>query len=200
MLAVVGLGNPGGEYEKTRHNVGYRLVDELAGGKGVFERKGTYLFLGTKIIGRRVLLVKPVTYMNLSGDAMSDLLGRSGMKPSEALVVSDDVNLPIGRIRMRARGGDGGQKGLASIIDELGTGDFPRLRLGIGPRPEERDLADFVLEPFGADEEPVVDGMMNEAARAVREWVRSGIRLAMERYNSVTSPDGGKNEDEASHR
>lgn len=200
MLAVVGLGNPGGEYEKTRHNVGYRLVDELAGGKGVFERKGTYLFLGTKIIGRRVLLVKPVTYMNLSGEAMNDLLGHSGMKPSETLVVSDDVNLPIGRIRMRARGGDGGQKGLASIIDELGRDDFPRLRLGIGPRPEGRDLSDFVLDPFGADEEPVVDGMMNEAARAVREWVRSGILRAMERYNRGTSPDGEKNGEEASNR
>lgn len=196
MLAVIGLGNRGGEYEGTRHNVGFRVVETLAGEGVPFEERGTYLLLGKKIRGRRALLVKPTTFVNRSGRAVSDFLGEHGLRPAEILVVSDDVNLPLGRIRIRAKGSDGGQKGLASIIGEVGTDDFARLRLGIGPAPEGMDLADFVLGRFGDDETETADRMIVEAVSCVHEWATAGLESAMRRFNRKTPlPEGGNGEE-----
>lgn len=198
MLAVVGLGNPGGEYEGTRHNVGFRVVDTLAGERGPFEERSRYLCLGSRIAGRRALLVKPTTYMNRSGEAVADLLGDRGLRPADILVVSDDVNLPLGRIRIRRGGSDGGQKGLASVIAEIGTGEFARLRLGVGPIPEgTADLADFVLDRFAANETEGADRMIEEAVSCVRLWAAAGVEGAMGRYNRKSSLDEGGNGEKA---
>ncbi|MFH1277352.1 MAG: aminoacyl-tRNA hydrolase [Candidatus Eisenbacteria bacterium] len=198
MLAVVGLGNPGGEYEGTRHNVGFRVVDMLAGGRGPFEERPRYLCLGSRIAGKRALLVKPTTYMNRSGGAVADLLDDRGLGLADLLVVSDDVNLPLGRIRIRAKGSDGGQKGLASVIGEVGTEDFARIRLGVGPAPAgTADLADFVLRRFAADETPAVERMIDEAVSCVRMWAAVGVEGAMGRCNRKTSLDEGGNGEKA---
>ncbi len=183
MLAVVGLGNPGAEYERTRHNAGFRVVDALAGGKGPFQSGEGFLFLGSKIVGRKVLLVKPVTFMNRSGGVVERVLTEWKIEPSELLVVSDDASLPLGRIRLRPEGGAGGQKGLESIIEQIGTEAFPRLRLGIGSPGEAEDLADYVLRPFEEGEWDVVEEMEKRAALCVRDWVREGILRAMDRHN-----------------
>jgi PTH1 family peptidyl-tRNA hydrolase len=198
LLAVVGLGNPGGEYEESRHNVGFRVVDALAGGKGPFESKERFLFLGSRIAGRKALLVKPVTFMNRSGSAVALLLEEWKIPFSGLLVVSDDASLPLGRIRIRAEGGAGGQKGLESIIDRIGTDAFPRLRLGIGSPEEDEDLADYVLRPFEEEERAEVEQMTRRAVSCVREWAKEGIGRAMERYNRKESPEGGAQGDEAS--
>ncbi len=181
--AVVGLGNPGREYEETRHNIGFQVVDALAGGNPDFEDRGSYIFRGERIAGKRVLLVKPLTFMNRSGLAVARLLGDFSIDIDQILVVSDDVNLPLGRIRLRARGGDGGQKGLRSIIESLGSEDFERLRLGIGTPVHTDSLADFVLAPFCEDERSAVEEMIAQAVDSVRLRLSDGVERAMERFN-----------------
>ncbi|MFH1681709.1 MAG: aminoacyl-tRNA hydrolase, partial [Candidatus Eisenbacteria bacterium] len=183
LLAVVGLGNPGREYAGTRHNVGFRVVDALAGEDRPFEKKGRYLFRGSRIAGRKVVLVKPATFMNRSGAAVAALFRDFDLSLDRVLVVSDDANLPLGRLRVRPGGSDGGQKGLASIIREIGSEEFSRLRLGIGLPPEGTELADFVLEPFLGEEERVVGAMIESAVLCVRTWVTGGSAQAMERFN-----------------
>lgn len=190
MLAVVGLGNPGREYERTRHNVGFRVVDSLAGDKK-FEKRSIYLFVGSRIAGRKVVLAKPTTFMNRSGVAVRGLLADFGLETEAALVVSDDANLPVGRIRVRPGGSDGGQKGLASVIETLGTDRFPRLRLGIGAPAGGGDLSEFVLEPFGDGEKALVERMIEEAVLCVRAWATGGIERAMERFNRKGSASDG---------
>ena len=196
LLAVVGLGNPGTEYENTRHNIGYRVVESVAGGGTLFENRRDYLFVGSKVRGRKVLLVKPTTYMNLSGHAVSRILSEFGIDPPGMLIVSDDANLPLGRIRIRRQGGDGGQKGLASIISEIGTDRFARLRLGIGVPGVDVDLADHVLRPFLDQELEEVDRMLTESVRCVQTWVAKGIRCAMDRLNRADRQDPPRGENE----
>ncbi len=144
--AVIGLGNPGQRYEGTRHNLGFEVVGRLAGEAGFSAGKGNY-FLGRKIIDSlEIVLLKPTTYMNRSGLAVLELVESFGLTPPEMLVVADDFNLPLGRIRLRKGGTDGGHRGLASIIYHLGSDDFPRIRMGIGPAPEGMAAEEFVLE------------------------------------------------------
>ncbi len=183
MLAVIGLGNVGSEYDDTRHNIGFRVVDELAGDDVAFERRVNYLCHGVRITGRKVLLVKPTTYMNLSGDAVKRVAREHKLAPDQTLVLSDDIHLPLGRLRIRKSGSDGGQKGLASIIETTGTNQFPRLRLGVGAPPDNADWADYVLRPFDDDERELVDDMVTRARDCVRTWVHGGIGRAMERHN-----------------
>jgi len=191
LLAVVGLGNPGREYAPTRHNVGFRVVDALAGEGRSFERRGPYFFHGSRIAGRRVVLAKPAIFMNRSGAAVAALLGDFNLAPADVLVVSDDANLPLGRLRVRPRGSDGGQKGLASIIRAIGSEEFSRLRLGIGPPPEGKDLADYVLEPFLEEEKGSVAAMIESAVLCARAWVSGGVVRAMEQFNRKDPlPDG----------
>jgi PTH1 family peptidyl-tRNA hydrolase len=182
---VVGLGNPGRQYEQSRHNVGFRCVDELARRMGLtFARRAFQALVVTvRMDGQRVMLAKPQTYMNLSGDAVGPLIRYYGLSPDYLLSIYDDLDLPLGRIRIRERGSSGGHKGIASIIEAIGTDAFPRLRIGIG-RPAGVEAASYVLGRFTPDEEPTLAEVINRAADAVGVIVREGVTVAMNRYNA----------------
>lgn len=188
LKAVVGLGNPGPAYAGTRHNVGFDVVDRLAAAHGVrLKRSWRWLAVsGTMCIsGREVLLVKPQAYVNRSGQSLARLRRRRGVQPEEMLVVVDDVELPPGRIRLRSQGGAGGHNGLKSIITELGSEGFPRLRIGVGPKPPGDEMVDFVLSRFPPEERPAVDGALSTAMEAVECAVAEGVEAAMNRFNAV---------------
>lgn len=186
MKVVVGLGNPGPDYERTRHNVGFVALGELAvrlgGGKprNRFEARITEAALGTE----KVLLAAPQTYMNESGRAVRQMVDFFNLPLSDLLVVCDDFNLELARLRMRPGGSAGGQKGLASIIRHLGTEEFARLRIGIGRPPERVDAADFVLSKFRRNEIPRMETAVLEAAQGVEFWIQSGLSRAMNRVNA----------------
>lgn len=191
-FVVIGLGNPGAEYEGTRHNVGFRLVDRLAerfGGRWTFPEP-EYALSRARIRGEDVLLVKPQTYMNLSGDALRLLRQAHPVEQRRMLVVCDDIALPAGQIRLRKKGSDGGQKGLRSIIDALGSGAFARLRLGVGAPPDEVGASDYVLEAFGPEEAEVADRMVVQGTRCVETWIEHGPDTAMNRFNRRPEKDG----------
>jgi PTH1 family peptidyl-tRNA hydrolase len=183
---VVGLGNPGSKYEKTRHNIGFEVIDRLAeGGTGVrFTRKFDSLIAETEIDFRRVSLLKPETFMNLSGRAVASALRFYKLELADLLVVCDDLSLPLGKLRIRGGGSDGGQKGLRDITAHLGSEDFARLRIGIGIG--ERgpvDAADFVLSRFRSAERPIIDDALILAEQAVAVWTTQGLAAAMNRFN-----------------
>jgi len=182
---VVGLGNPGRSYQKTRHNLGYRVVDLLAEKhKTKFKGgKGEYLYCRVVVEGRKVYLLKPLTFMNASGQAVFDSLRFFNLTPPELFVICDDVALPFGSLRIRERGSDGGHKGLRSIIYQLGTDEFPRLRLGIGPVAEGIDLEDFVLQRFKKEEEKSVEELIQRGSEAVESSIILGVRESMNRFN-----------------
>jgi PTH1 family peptidyl-tRNA hydrolase len=183
---VAGLGNPGRRYSRTRHNLGFVVLDLLAERlKSSFrKKKGDFRQSTAVISGRNVLLIKPTTFMNLSGVAVSQAAEYHGIHPNEILLVCDDVNLPIGKIRIRDRGSDGGHKGLRSTIEELKTDDFPRLRIGIGePNDPEYPLEAYVLERFTRDERDIVARVMEDAAAAVETIIAVGIEAAQQKYN-----------------
>jgi PTH1 family peptidyl-tRNA hydrolase len=184
---VVGLGNPGSKYEGTRHNIGFQLVDRLAaGGSGVrFSSKFDGLFAEAEIDFRRVLLLKPQTFMNLSGRSVRQALQFYKLGPDDLLVVCDDLTLPLGKLRIRPGGSDGGQKGLRDIALQLGSEQYPRLRIGIGDR-ASADAADFVLSRFRPSELSVIDDALIAATQAVAVWVTQGIEVAMNRFNGST--------------
>jgi peptidyl-tRNA hydrolase, PTH1 family len=186
MKLIVGLGNPGREYEETRHNFGFMLIDRLmarAGGRRFREATGAKVAEIT-LAGERALLVKPQTYMNLSGDAVKPLLARYGEgELANVIVVSDDVALPFGMIRVRGRGSAGGQKGLKSIIERLGSDQFARVRLGVKPDHPVGDLASFVLAPIPRRDRPLLDETLDRAADAVETILREGVERAMTRFN-----------------
>jgi PTH1 family peptidyl-tRNA hydrolase len=187
---VVGLGNPGSRYEGTRHNVGFELVDLLArGGSGArFTRKFDGLLAETEIDFRRVLLLKPETFMNLSGRCVRQAVQFYKLDLADLLVVCDDLNLPIGKLRIRRGGSDGGQKGLRDISAQLGTDQYPRLRIGLGERGTS-DATEFVLTRFRPSERPVVDDAMIAASQAVAVWVTQGLAAAMNRFNGPQDPE-----------
>ncbi len=180
----MGLGNPGSKYDGTRHNVGFEVVDRLArGGPGAsFSRKFDGLLAETEIDFRRVLLLKPETFMNLSGRSVRQVVQFYKIEVPDVLVVCDDLNLPLGRLRIRAGGSDGGQKGLRDIAAQLGTDGFPRLRVGIGEKGPV-DAADFVLTRFRSAERPVIDDALIAATQAVAVWASQGVEAAMNRFN-----------------
>jgi peptidyl-tRNA hydrolase, PTH1 family len=183
---VVGLGNPGSKYEGTRHNIGFEVIDRLAeGGAGVrFSRKFDGLIAETEIDFRRVSLLKPETFMNLSGRAVAQALRFYKLELADLLVVCDDLSLPLGKLRIRGGGSDGGQKGLRDIAAHLGTEDFARLRIGIGERGPV-DASDYVLSRFRSAERPVIDDTLILAAQAVAVWTTQGLALAMNRFNGT---------------
>ena len=190
MRIVVGLGNPGRRYQGTRHNIGFAVADEVAHrGQAEFESgRGETL---TARVGRgpaALLVVKPLTMMNLSGEAVAAVAGFYKVDPSAMLVAADDVNLPLGRLRLRAGGTAGGHNGLKSIIGCLGTEEFPRLRVGVGRGDPRRDLADHVLAVFDSDERDEVDRAIARAADAVETFLAEGIEAAMNRYNRAGEP------------
>ncbi|MCO6454912.1 MAG: aminoacyl-tRNA hydrolase [Pirellulaceae bacterium] len=185
MKLIVGLGNPGRRYAGTRHNVGFDVVEELVRRHGgAARRKFESEVAETDIAGQKVLLLSPQTYMNRSGAAVRPARDFYRIENQDVLIVCDDFNLPLARLRLRARGSSGGQKGLADVIRCLGTDELPRLRLGIGPAPPGWDVADYVLSRFGEDDLPAIQVATARAADAVADWVREGLSYCMNRYNS----------------
>ena len=185
----MGLGNPGREYERTRHNVGWWVVDHLADvwRFDAFRRDGEALVAGGVVDGTRVRLVKPQTYMNLSGTALAPYLRRPFWSARlDLLVIVDEVALPLGRYRLRPQGSAGGHNGLKSVERALGTQEYARLRIGIGPTGEREqvgDLAHYVLSPFGAAEREDILSLMPRFADAAELWLREGIVAAMNIHN-----------------
>jgi len=190
MKVIVGLGNPGGKYEGTRHNIGFDVLYELArrwqasGVTRAHEAEVAEVHFG----GEKVLLVAPQTFMNLSGRSVGSLVKFYKLPLEDLLVISDDLNLPCGQLRLRASGSSGGQKGIRDIIAHLGTEDFSRLRVGIGRPPGRMDVSTFVLKPFLAEQRPLMAEAVQEAADAIELWIREGVVTAMNRVNSKT-PD-----------
>jgi PTH1 family peptidyl-tRNA hydrolase len=186
MKLIVGLGNPGREYEMTRHNLGFMLIDRLftRGGGRRFRSESSAKVAEVTLASQRVLLAKPQTYMNLSGDAVRPLLDRYGEgQPANLLVASDDVALPFGMIRVRARGSAGGQKGLKSIIERVGTQEFARVRLGVKPDHPLDDLSKFVLSPIRNRDREQLDETLERAVDAVTVILAEGVGRAMARFN-----------------
>jgi len=182
---VLGLGNPGPEYAWTRHNLGFMVLDELSSRHKIpVQDRGRLALTGTgTLLAHPVVLAKPRTYMNLSGQAAQSLAARFQVAPSRILALVDDFTIPLGRVRVRREGGTGGHNGLASLLEFLGTRAFPRIRLGIGPLPPGRDPADFVLDEFRAEEEEALRGLVLRGADAVECWMEEGIEAAMNRFN-----------------
>ncbi len=181
---VVGLGNPGVRYEGTRHNIGFDAVAALLGDRSVRARHfDGGLLVQAEVAGREIGLLRPMGYMNRSGGPVRRLLQSEGRSPEETLIVCDDYALPLGTIRTRRRGSDGGHNGLASILSALGTGDFPRMRLGIGNPPAGEDPADYVLSHFAPQEAAPVEDLLERAVRAIETAVGQGIETAMNRFN-----------------
>ncbi|HJX29779.1 MAG TPA: aminoacyl-tRNA hydrolase [Thermoanaerobaculia bacterium] len=183
---VLGLGNPGAEYRDTRHNVGFRVVEELARRWGMPAVQSECNALVGGGADGRPLLAMPQTYMNRSGFAARCLLERHGLDPAEILVIYDEVNLPLGRLRLRRSGSPAGHRGLESILESLRTDQVPRLRLGIAPEsgtPAGEGLPDFVLAPFADGEGETVDEMIRRAADACEVWAAEGVEVAMNRFN-----------------
>src|SRR5690606_30602083 len=182
---IVGLGNPGKQYANTRHNVGWMVLDELARRHNLsFDKteKKALTASGT-INGKRVLLAKPQTYMNLSGEAVRGLVDFYKIDPARLLVISDDLDIPLGTLRLRKSGSAGGQGGLKNIIQHLGTDAFNRVRFGIGRPPGRMQPKDYVLQEFRGDEAIIAAEVVDRAADAVEVWLQEGIEAAMTRFN-----------------
>jgi PTH1 family peptidyl-tRNA hydrolase len=185
---VVGLGNPGTEYADTRHNVGFWVVDDLAGRHEAAPwcRRSVTL-ITSAFFGPRLVLAKPTTFMNRSGRAVAWMLDHLDLEPPQMLVVSDDVDLDLGTLRLRRSGGPGTHNGLRDICDHIGQ-EFPRLRMGVGGLDGWNDLAEYVLSPFGDNEKKVADSMIQRAADAVETTLRDGVTAAMSRHNGPEVP------------
>ena len=182
-LALIGLGNPGPRHAGDRHNAGFRCIDLLASRFDIAlgDRRRAALIGEGRVHGGRVVLVEPRTFMNRSGEAVRYVLDRFRVGPASILVILDDLDLPVGRIRLRPGGGAGGHNGLHSITRSLGTDAYPRLRLGIGRPPGE--AVEHVLTGFTGEEAPAFDRALERAADAAEEWVRHGIEYAMTHFN-----------------
>jgi peptidyl-tRNA hydrolase, PTH1 family len=194
MKLIVGLGNPGREYRDTRHNVGFMVVDEIVRRHGLnwamAPSQVPDAFVVKKFGADPLLLAKPLTYMNRSGDAVAALSRYYDIAPADMLVVVDEVDLPFGRLRARARGSGGTHNGLRSLVERLGSTEFPRLRLGVGRGDERRDLADHVLSKFERDEQEALEGFIARAADAAEMFAVDGIGKVMNVYNpEAMAPD-----------
>ncbi|MGI5922237.1 MAG: aminoacyl-tRNA hydrolase [Syntrophomonadaceae bacterium] len=184
MKLIIGLGNPGRKYQGTRHNIGYRVVEEFARRFPVEKEESRFdAIIGhTRIKGEKILLVKPLTYMNLSGKAVGPLVNWFKLDLKDIIVAYDDMDLPVGTLRIREKGGTGGHKGLASVSAWLSSKDFARIRIGIG-RPDHGDVISWVLGKFDAVDEKVIADTVLKAADALQVWVQDGIAKAMNAYN-----------------
>ena len=182
----MGLGNPGKDYAHTRHNAGYRALDILAKRLDCKVDKGKFqgVYGQTKIGGNKVYLLKPLTYMNLSGQSVLQLSAYFNIPPAHIIVLFDDISLPPGRLRVRADGSAGGHNGIKSIIAQLGSQEFPRVKIGVGAKPTDgRDLADWVLSPFSAEEEKALAYSLEKAADAALAIMEKGVPAAANLYN-----------------
>jgi len=183
--AVVGLGNPGRRYSATRHNVGFMLIQRVAEAWGIRIKKNRFLAKTGegRRVGQRVLLALPQTFMNESGQAVKAVLGGAEVEPGSLIVAYDDADIPLGDIRIRKDGGPGTHKGMASIVAEIGTGDFPRIRIGIGPVPDGADIVRFVLTPFRRAERDALEDSLERAVSALDLIVGGRIDKAMNDFN-----------------
>jgi PTH1 family peptidyl-tRNA hydrolase len=186
VIVIAGLGNPGSKYSETRHNVGFDVIDRLAHENNIKVNRLRFKALtGEGFIGtEKVLLVKPSTYMNNSGESIREIMDFYKLEPEKLLVVVDDIDIEFATIKLKKKGSAGSHNGLKSIIYHLQTDNFPRLKVGIGKKPPYYDLADFVLSRFSTDERKLVDQAIRNASEAVQEFVRSGIDKAMNEFNS----------------
>jgi PTH1 family peptidyl-tRNA hydrolase len=183
---VAGLGNPGPEYADHRHNIGFQVVEALARSHGLtFSRRKEFRahVAEGQIAGRAVFLAKPQTYMNLSGRPVGRLQRTYEIPPEQILIVYDDLDLPLGRLRMRPEGGSGGHRGMRSIIEVLGTQAFPRLRVGVDRPPGRMDPAEYVLRPFAKEQQALLDEVLERAVAAIECWLADGIVAAMDEFN-----------------
>lgn len=186
MYIIVGLGNPGKQYEHTRHNVGFEVIDRLAEKNDILmtERKHR-AFCGKGLIGgQKVMLLKPQTFMNLSGESVKSAVDFYQIGTDELIVVYDDVSLSPGQLRIRRAGSAGGHNGIKNIIAQLGTQEFPRVKVGVGEKPERMDLADYVLSHFSKGEWKMMEEAFKEAADAVEVMIADGVDAAMNRFNA----------------
>lgn len=185
MKIIVGLGNPGKDYEETRHNIGFKVIDVLANSTGIHVNKINHQALCGEFIhaGEKVLLVKPQTFMNLSGQAVGSIVRWYKINPEEILVIYDDLDLPAGKLRIRAKGGPGGHNGMKSLIAHLQTDDFARIRVGVGRPPLEMAVSDYVLSGFLPIEREPINQAVTQAAAAVQTWLDKGLVEAMNRYS-----------------
>ncbi len=186
-VLVAGLGNPGREYSGNRHNAGFMVVDQLRDDLGArLGRMQSKALTGSANYHNvKVVLAKPQTYMNLSGQAVAALLRFYKIPREQLLVIHDDLDLPFGTLRLRPGGGPGGQKGVGSIIQQLGTQDFARLRIGIGRPPGRMNPADYVLHDFARDEQEFLPAVLKQAAEAARAWITEGLDRAMNQFNGA---------------
>lgn len=184
---IVGLGNPGLKYRKTRHNIGFLAADLLAQKMSVRFKKGRGAFYSTEfqVEMNPVILAKPLTFMNNSGQAVSELVSYYNIEPSHLLIILDEIELPVGRLRLRAQGTGGGHNGLNSIIQHLGTKSFARLRIGIGTEYAKKDMTKFVLANFTRNEQKELDTILDHAVDAVLSFIRDGVDRAMNTVNSL---------------
>ena len=196
---IVGLGNPGREYAYNRHNAGFMAVSRFAAKhRAAFTRKqGKALVTTLKFDEKQVILAKPQTYMNLSSEAVQSLLKFYDIALENLLVCFDDLDLPVGAIRLRPEGGPGGQNGMKSIIERLGTQKFPRLRLGIGRPPGRMDSAAYVLQDFKKDEAEIMDVTLDKAAQAIETFIKNGLTTAMNKFNGPADDEDGTTSDES---
>jgi PTH1 family peptidyl-tRNA hydrolase len=187
MKVIVGLGNPGSQYAGTRHNVGFAVVDMLAR-SGRWQQRFQAEVAEGQEGEEKVLYVKPLTYMNRSGQSVRQVLDFYKVPPTDLLVIADDINLPLGQLRARPDGSAGGHNGLKDIAQHLGTTEYPRLRIGVGGPQGSQDLADYVLARFRASEQPAVEDALLRAVQAAAVWVKRGIEACMNQYNSAGNP------------
>ena len=185
MYIIAGLGNPGKEYAGSRHNVGFMTLDELADRYNIDVREKAYKALIGKgmIEGNKVILVKPQTYMNLSGESIRSVMDYYKTEPSEFIVIYDDISLDVGQLRIRKKGSAGGHNGIKNIIAHLGTQEFPRIKVGVGDKPPRMDLADYVLSRFSKEDREKMEQAFKDAAEAVEVMIAEGPDAAMNQFN-----------------
>jgi peptidyl-tRNA hydrolase len=185
MHIIIGLGNPTDKYQATRHNIGWDAITRLSDDYRIsldFNKHKAICGKGF-IEGEKVILAKPLTYMNLSGESVRELVDFYKITPEELIVIYDDISLDVGQLRIRKKGSAGGHNGIKSIISHLGTEEFPRIKVGVGDKPRDWDLADYVLSRFQAEEQPIIREALKDTSDACRMIITSGIDAAMNQYN-----------------
>jgi len=182
---IVGLGNPGLKYDRTRHNIGFEVIDKLASiNKIKLDKEKFRAIIGEGKIGNeKVILVMPLTFMNLSGDSVQGILGFYKLTTEDIIVIYDDISLEVGKIRIREKGSSGGHNGMKDIINKIGSDTFSRIRVGIGERPQNWDLADYVLSPFRKEEQDLINIATTNACDAIELIIKEGNAKAMNKYN-----------------
>lgn len=195
MYVIIGLGNPGKEYENTRHNMGFKAIDALAADAGIEVKKSRFhSLLGQgRIAGEKVLLVKPQTYMNRSGIAARECAMYFDVPRENVIVIYDDIDIPVSAIRIRKSGGAGTHNGMKSVVQELGVTDFPRIRIGVGAAADDEDLVNRVIGKVPKDEQLLLDKAAEAAAAAVKDIIAVGIDNAMNRHNYTPSKKTDEN-------